>query len=50
MKVEQTEDIPLEKGPLAEFLLPKILQQATDVKVMAKVMKWVVTSPSAPSQ
>ena len=40
MRGEQIQDIPPadEKGRLAEFLLPKILTEATDVTIMRKVM------------
>lgn len=45
MRGEQIQDIPPadEKERLAEFLLPKILREATDVTVMRKVMEWVST-------
>ena len=43
MRGEQTQDIPPadEKDRLADFLLPKILSEATDVTIMRKVMEWV---------
>jgi hypothetical protein len=43
MRGEQTQDVPPadEKERFAEFLLPKILREATDVIVMKKVMEWV---------
>lgn len=45
MRGEQIQDIPpaIEKERLAEFLLPKILKEATDVTIMRKVMEWVST-------
>lgn len=45
MRGEQIQDIPSaeEKEQLAEFLLPKILREATDVAIMRKVMEWVST-------
>jgi hypothetical protein len=47
MRGEQIQEIPSadEKERLAEFLLPKILKEATDVTVMRKVMDWV-TGPA----
>ncbi len=43
MRGEQIQDIPpaAEKERLAEFLLPKILKEATDVTIMRKVTDWV---------
>jgi len=43
MRGEQTQDIPSadDEERLAEFLLPKILKEATDVVIMRKVMEWV---------
>jgi hypothetical protein len=45
MRGEQVQDIPEaeQKERLAEFLLPKILREATDVTIMRKVMEWVST-------
>jgi nucleoside 2-deoxyribosyltransferase len=45
MRGEQIQDIPPagESERLAEFLLPKILGEATDVTIMRKVMEWVST-------
>ena len=45
MRGEQIQDIPPagESERLAEFLLPKILGEATDVTIMRKVMVWVST-------
>jgi hypothetical protein len=45
MRVEKMQDIPghEEKDRLSEFLLPKILNETTDVMVMRKVMQWVST-------
>mgnify|MGYP000303569499 CR=1 FL=1 len=45
MRGEQIQDIPLaaDMESLAEFLLPKILGEATDVTIMRKVMEWVST-------
>jgi hypothetical protein len=42
MRSEQSQGIPPvdAKGILAEFLLPKILKEATDVMIMKKVMEW----------
>jgi len=47
MRQERTQDIPRvdEKERRGEFLLPKVLTEATDVVLMRKVMEWV--SPSA---
>jgi hypothetical protein len=43
MRGEQMQDIPPpdDEALFAEYLLPKILTEATDVTVMRKVMKWV---------
>ena len=45
MRGEQIQDVPPadESERLAEFLLPKILGEATDVTIMRKVMEWVST-------
>jgi hypothetical protein len=45
MRAEQTQDLPPmgETERLAEFLLPKVLSEATDVIVMRKVMEWCPT-------
>lgn len=46
MRVEQSQHIPpvSESEQFAEFLLPKILGEATDVTIMRKVMEWVTIS------
>jgi hypothetical protein len=46
MRGEQIQDIPPvgERERFAEFLLPKVLKEATDVTVMRKVMEWVSAS------
>jgi hypothetical protein len=51
MRGEQTQDIPApnEMERLAEFLLPKILKEATDVLIMRKVMEWVTKLASGES-
>jgi len=43
MRGEQTQDVPPreESGRFSEFMLPKILNEATDVMVMRKVTQWV---------
>jgi hypothetical protein len=45
MRGEQIQEIPSvnEKELLAQFLLPKILKEATDVLIMRKVMEWIST-------
>jgi hypothetical protein len=45
MRGEQIQDIPPsdQTERLAEFLLPKILGEATDVTIMRKVMEWVAS-------
>jgi hypothetical protein len=49
MRQEQIQDVPPAelKDQRAEFLLPKILAEATDVVVMRKVMEWVAAPPDA---
>ena len=48
MRQEQTQDIPPSDAQeeRAEFLLPKILSEATDLVIMRKVTKWVTTPPT----
>jgi hypothetical protein len=43
MRSEQTQNIPSleDNEQVAEFLLPKILRETTDVIIMRKVMEWV---------
>jgi hypothetical protein len=51
MRIEQTQEIPSieDKKRLSVFLLPKIIQDVTDVMVMQKVMNWVgVTKTRSP--
>jgi hypothetical protein len=45
MRGEQTQEIPSieERDRIAEFLLPKILKEATDVLIMRKLMEWIST-------
>jgi hypothetical protein len=48
MRGEQSQEIPSadDEDRLAEFLLPKVLKEATDVVIMRKVMDWVAKLPS----
>ena len=43
MRSEHIQDVPSasEKDVFAEFLIPKILKEATDIRIMQKVMAWV---------
>jgi len=45
MRGEQIQEIPAidEKERLAEFLLPKILRETTDILIMKRVMEWIST-------